>query len=177
MSFSQPSHIHVCSLAAVHDTLARAEAAHLITVINGQTMLETPANIAQTQHLKIAINDINMPQEGLVHARTEHVAEIIAFSKVWNRNGPMVVHCWAGISRSTAAAFISLCTLNRPGTESRIAQAIRDASVTATPNALMVALADAALDRDGRMINAVRAIGQGQMAIAATAFTLPSHYE
>ncbi len=175
---SKPSaHLHVCPLADVHDTIVRSGAAHLITVINRQTMLETPALIAPERHLKIAVNDINTPQDGLVHPSAEHVDQVIAFARTWDRSGPMVVHCWAGISRSTAAAFISLCTLNRPGTEHDIAQAIRSGSATATPNRLMVALADAALQRNGRMIEAVHRIGQGQMAMSGTPFAITSHFD
>ena len=61
----------------------------------------------------------------------------------------MVVHCWAGISRSTAAAFISLCAINPDAPEELIAARLREASPTAYPNRLMVRLADAALGPPG----------------------------
>ncbi len=59
--------IHVCSLAAVPETVATVNATHLMTVINAQTLVETPVSIEAKRHLKIAINDISLPQEGLVH--------------------------------------------------------------------------------------------------------------
>ena len=73
----------------------------------------------------------------------------------------MVIHCWAGISRSTAAALISLCALNPRCAEHLIARRLREASPTAYPNRLMIRLADAALGRKGRMVAAVEAIGRG----------------
>ena len=76
----------------------------------------------------------------------------------------MVVHCWAGISRSTAAAFISLCAINPDAPEELIAQRLREASPTAYPNRLMVRLADEALARRGRMIKAIERIGRGEPA-------------
>ena len=59
----------------------------------------------------------------------------------------MLIHCFAGVSRSTAAAFIAACALAPNRDEATIARALRAASPTATPNARLVALADAALGR------------------------------
>ncbi len=166
--------IHVCSLAAVPDTVATVNATHLMTVINAQTLVETPLTIEPHRHLKIAVNDISIPQEGLVHPRSEHVEGILRFARDWDHAGPLVVHCWAGISRSTAAAFITMCALNDEGTEALIARQIRSASKTATPNALMVSIADDILKRRGRMIEAVAAIGQGEMAMSGVPFSISS---
>jgi predicted protein tyrosine phosphatase len=168
--------VHVCSLAAVPATLAAAGARHLMTVINAQTMLETPAGIATRDHLKIAVNDIALPQDGLVHPAPEHIEQILRFAREWDHAGPLVVHCWAGISRSTAAAFITLCALNDKGSEATIARGIRAASRTATPNPLMVEIADDLLGRRGRMVDAVAAIGPGEVAMAGNPFSLPSRY-
>lgn len=73
----------------------------------------------------------------------------------------MLIHCFAGISRSTAAAYILACHFGAPGQEDSIANTLRRASPAATPNNLMVALADDLLNRDGRMIAAIRSIGRG----------------
>ena len=86
---------------------------------------------------------------------------LIAFVRGWDRGTPLVVHCWAGISRSTAAAFVAVCALNPERDERDIAWAIRRASPTATPNLRIVALADEMLERDGRMVAAIEAIGRG----------------
>ena len=67
----------------------------------------------------------------------------------------MVVHCWAGISRSTAAAYTALCAINPEVSEELIAVRLRDASPTAYPNRLIIQLADAALGRNGRMVRAI----------------------
>ena len=168
--------IHVCSLAAVPETVATVNATHLMTVINAQTLVETPVSIEAKRHLKIAVNDISLPQEGLVHPQSEHVEEILRFAREWDHAGPLVVHCWAGISRSTAATFITLCALNDEGVETLIARKIRAASKTATPNSLMVSIADDLLGRRGKMVDAVAAIGQGEMALAGVPFSLSSRF-
>ena len=84
----------------------------------------------------------------------------------------MVIHCWAGISRSTAAAFTTVCALNPKRDEHDIAQAIRVASPTAQPNARIVRFADELLGRNGRMVEAVRAITPSVPAIEAQPFRI-----
>jgi predicted protein tyrosine phosphatase len=90
----------------------------------------------------------------------------------WDRTAPLVVHCWAGISRSTAAAFVSVCALRPDRDERDIAWMLRRASPTATPNSRIVSFADVLLGRNGRMVAAVEAIGRGEIAAEGVPFRL-----
>lgn len=164
--------LYVCPLSRVRDTVAESGARHLITLVNRQGILERPAGIEPANHLWLAFSDIVAPQEGMVHPCEEHVHELIRFARGWNGRGPMVVHCWAGISRSTAAAFITLCTLNPNTPELHIALTIREASLTACPNRLLVSLADDMLGRQGRMVSAVEEMGPAAQASEAQPFML-----
>jgi predicted protein tyrosine phosphatase len=83
-----------------------------------------------------------------------------------------VVHCFAGISRSTAGAFVTACALSPHRDELAIARALRTASPTATPNRRIIALADRMLGRNGRMIMAIEEIGPGMAAYASEPFRL-----
>jgi predicted protein tyrosine phosphatase len=166
--------IFVGPLSAVDHTVRHSRVSHLVTLINDQTMIETPATIAPDRHLRLAMNDIAEPQPGMTLPGENHVAELIDFAGRWDRKAPMLIHCWAGISRSTAAAFISLCVLNPDTEETVIARELRTASPTATPNRRLVELADAALGRGGRMRRAIEAIGHGEMTLEAELFALPA---
>jgi len=84
----------------------------------------------------------------------------------------MLIHCFAGVSRSTASAFIAACLLAPHRDEHEIARALRKASPTATPNARFVALADSRLERKGRMSAAVAAIGRGEDCFEGLPFAL-----
>ena len=170
----RPGTLHVCPLNRVHDTLAESGARHLVTLINRQTMLATPPGIEPGNHLRLAVNDIIAPQDGLIHPCESHVEELIRFAQAWNRQGPLVVHCWAGISRSTAAAFITLCALNPTAPEVLVAKRIRQASPTACPNRLLVRLADNFLGRRGRMLSAIDEMGPPEPASEARPFALSS---
>jgi predicted protein tyrosine phosphatase len=102
-----------------------------------------------------------------------HVQTLLDFVQQWDRMHPIVIHCWAGISRSTAAAFITACALFPHQDELRIARRLRQASASATPNPVLVSAADQILKRQGRMVSAIQSIGRGADAFEGTPFHLP----
>jgi predicted protein tyrosine phosphatase len=69
-------------------------------------------------------------------------------------------------------AYVAACALNPNRNELAIAQALRRASPTASPNIRIVTLADRLLARNGRMVAAIAAIGQGAMAYESVPFRL-----
>lgn len=166
--------VHVCPLSAIPHVVADARASHLLTCLQDAILVETPAPIAPANHVRLDLDDISQPMPGHVAPNAGHVADLIDFALGWGGRGPAVIHCWAGISRSTAAAFVTLCTLNPEVPEYTIARLLREASPTAYPNRLIVRLADAALGRTGRMMAAVESIGRGLIANEAHPFSLPA---
>jgi predicted protein tyrosine phosphatase len=164
--------LHVCSLARVAETVRATGARSLITLINLDTLVSRPAEIDPDRHLFMGMSDIVEPLDGHVLPAEEHVHKLIGFARAWDRNEPLVIHCHAGVSRSTAAAFIIACALAPSRRESEIADAIRSASQTATPNRRMVAIADAMLGRNGRMVAAIEGIGRGSDCYEGIPFAL-----
>ena len=164
--------IHVCSLARLHDTVASTGARHVVSLLGLEDNLRRPATVRPENHLWLKLHDISAPLEGFVMPQSEHVETLIAFVRRWRREAPLVMHCYAGISRSTAAAYVATCALRPECEERAIAAALRRASPTATPNVRIVALADGVLGRSGRMIAAIEAIGQGAFATEAEPFRL-----
>ena len=164
--------IHVCSLARLHDVVETLGARHVVTLLATEDTVLRPYGVPEENHLWLRMHDIAMPVGGFVSPEREHVALLLDFVTRWDRTSPMVVHCYAGISRSTAAAFASVCALNPRRDEFAVAQALREASPTAYPNPRIVALADDLLGRDGRMTAAVEAIGRGAIAAEGVPFRL-----
>jgi predicted protein tyrosine phosphatase len=164
--------IHVCSLARLHDTVASTGARHVVSLLGVEDNLMRPQTILPENHLWLRLHDISAPIDGFLMPQVEHVEMLIGFVREWRREAPLVMHCYAGVSRSTAAAFVSVCALSPQAEERAIAVALRRASPTATPNARIVALADHLLGRRGRMIAAIEAIGQGAFATEAVPFRL-----
>ena len=164
--------IHVCSLARLYSTVEETGAQHIVTLLKIPDRVERPAHIAPGNHLILSIDDISAPIDGYTCPGEEHVERLIAFAGKWDRAAPMVVHCFAGISRSTAGAFVAACARNPVRDEMQIAWDIRRASRTAQPNARIVSIADRLLKRDGRMMRAVEAIGPGDAAMEGDPFRL-----
>ena len=164
--------LHVCSLACLHETVAATRASHIVTLINAATAVERPVSVSADRHLFIGVSDIVDPLDGHIVPAAEHVERLLAFVRAWGRENPLVIHCWAGISRSTAAAFVTACALKPERSEDDIARALRQASPIATPNRRIVAVADEILGRRGRMVDAVERIGRGQEAFEGVPFRL-----
>ena len=162
--------LHVCSLADLPATVRSTGARYVLTVMGNVDKAERPPQVSELNHLKVAMDDITEAAEGFVTPSAAHVAQVLDFVRRWSRDAPMVIHCYAGISRSTASAFAAACLINPHRDETAIARQIRLASPTALPNRLIVSLADAALGRNGRMIKALDVMGPGDMTVAGRPF-------
>ena len=153
--------IHVCSLARLHETVETTGARHVVTLLKHTDRVERPRSVPPANHLILGMDDITVPMDGYIIPCDEHVTALITFVRGWDRTKPLVLHCYAGISRSTAGAFVSVCALNPDRDEAAIARELRRLSPTATPNSRIVSIADQMLGRDGRMVAAIEAIGRG----------------
>ncbi len=165
--------LYVSSLSRLKETVERTGATRMVSLINAGTPVERPQSIAADNHLFLGFNDIVDPVEGLVPPGEAHVSSLLDFVQDWDKSAPLVIHCWAGISRSTAGAFITACALTPDADEAKLASVLRARAPSATPNARLVAIADRMLARDGRMIEAIRAIGRGADAFEGTPFEMP----
>ena len=162
--------IAVCPITKLRETAETVRAARLLSLISIGAEVERPARIAAHDHLVLYFHDIAEPLEGYVPPSETHVAEALRFAAADDR--PILVHCYAGVSRSTAMAFAIACAREAGRDEFELARTIRALSPTATPNRLIVRLADAALGRRGRMVHAVAAIGRGRDAFEGAPFLL-----
>ena|ERR1700674_957295 len=164
--------IHVCSLARLHATVDETGARHVVTLLKDIELVRRPPAIAHANHLVLRMDDISSPIEGYTVPDDAHVVELIRFVRAWDRSAPLVMHCYAGISRSTAGAYVAVCALNPGRDEAAIAKELRHASPSASPNIRIVSLADRVLGRDGRMVEAITAIGRGTTAYEGDPFRL-----
>ena len=164
--------IHVCSLARLNDTVKTTGARHVVTLLGIEDRVPLPPGVDARDYLRLHMHDITEPAEGQITPDLAHVERLVNFVRRWDRATPLVIHCYAGISRSTAAAFTTVCALNTRRDEQDIAMSLRRVSPTAMPNARIVRIADQVLGRDGRMVAAVAAIGPCVPALQAEPFQL-----
>lgn len=156
--------IIITPLSGLEKTIREHNPSHVVTLLSPEHMIETPEGLAPDRHLKIGMNDVADPSQGDTPPHDDHIQSLLEFGRIWDATEPLVVHCWAGISRSTAAAFILMCDRLDHVKESEIAKALRQRAPHAEPNRLMVRLADKALDRGGRMIEAIERMGPSTSA-------------
>jgi predicted protein tyrosine phosphatase len=166
------SAIVVCPLSRLAETVAAYRASHIVTLVNDGTLFARPPVVSAENHLHVAIHDISEPAEGMVYPGEEHVSRYLNFIRRWDRSAPIILHCFAGISRSTAAAFSAFCAERPDLDEEEIALRIRKRSPEATPNPRLVALADEMLGRSGRMVRAIERMGRGVDASEGSVFAL-----
>lgn len=172
-------HLHVCPLSRLPETLAASGASHLVTLAtlgSPGLAIERPQHIAPKHHLRVGFSDIVAPLDGHLPPTEAHVRAVLDFAADWaegpDRERPLLLHCYAGISRSTAAAYAVACALSPERDEAELAQELRRLAPSATPNRLFVEIADGLLGRQGRMSAAIAAIGRGAEAFEGTPFRL-----
>ncbi|RCS23210.1 tyrosine protein phosphatase [Phyllobacterium salinisoli] len=157
----------LCEAARVH------RPRDMVTLINTGTLIERPDCIEAERHLFLGFNDIVQEMPDMTPPAIAHVEKLVSFAKAWDRQAPLLIHCFAGISRSTAAAYIVASALNPDMDAVKLAASLRERAPSATPNIRLIRLADDLLGRGGRMVDAVNAIGRGAEAFEGVPFVLP----
>lgn len=164
--------IIVGPLSKVQPLIDEHRVRHVVTLLAPNTPHDMPRGIAADRHLKLYFHDIIQAMDGHTPPSAADAERLVSFIGSWDRADPMLIHCWAGISRSTAAAFTALCMFRPRADEEELALELRRASPSATPNRLIVTLADDVLGRKGRMVKAIEKIGRGADAFEGTPFVL-----
>ena len=164
--------IHVTPLSRLGEVVRGSGATHLVTLLSEGNDFTRPAEIGEECHLRLTMHDIVEPRSGMTAPEEHHVEALLEFAERWDRAAPMVVNCHAGISRSTAAAYVICCALRPDRDERAMARILRTGSPSATPNALIVELGDRLLSRRGRMAAAIEEIGRGADAFEGVSFRL-----
>lgn len=162
--------IIVCPL---HDVAAIARArrpSHILSLLSPSAE-PSGCQVLAPHHLELRFNDIIEPREGLIMPSMEHVRAILDFGKHAQAHGPLLIHCWAGVSRSPAAAYIIACDrgIAEPWP---LSKRLRKAAPFCTPNLRMIALADDALEAEGALTEAILSIKRGQDTLWGAAFAI-----
>lgn len=155
--------IHVAPLSAVQDVARGLPSYDLLTLLSPDTDAKALATLTPQRRLHLVFHDIVEAREGLIAPSGEMIAAMLDFGRARMHETPLLIHCWAGISRSSAAAYSLACD-RHPGREDELATALRARAPFVTPNRLMVALADDLLGRNGAMVDAITRIGRGAEA-------------
>lgn len=172
--------ILVCPLSQVMNTIATRAPERIVSLLDPGFAFPEAGPAYFDRHLCLRLHDVHVPTKGQVMATAKQVDELLVFLTQWSRTAPILIHCRAGIGRSTATAFIAACLYNPHADECQIAGALRRASPLARPNEVLVKLADAAMNRNGRMSEAIEDTGRGLPWFEVdegVPFEMPSSFE
>jgi predicted protein tyrosine phosphatase len=163
--------IIVCPLHAAPSLVKSSKASHAISLLSPETPWPEFPTLLPERHLRLSLHDIAVALPGMNAPHMNDAQKLVRFIEDWDRVAPMLIHCWAGISRSTASAYTAMCMM-RDEPEDDLAWELRTASPSATPNPLLISHVDTLLGRKGRMVEAIKAIGRGEEAFEGKPFEI-----
>ena len=162
-----PFGITICGL----DELAghcSINASHVLSILDpDQPTPEAFGSYGEHERLEVRFHDIIDPAPGLVLPQPEHVAAILAFGRDMLAEPAsarhLLVHCHAGISRSTASMAMLLPQALPDQPAATALEMVLRIRAQAWPNTRMIGFADAMLGRNGELIEATRALHRLQI--------------
>ena len=105
------------------------------------------------EHLVLRFEDVDFERADLAMPQPEHMRAALEFGRE-HAAGDLLVHCSAGVARSTAIALMLLADRLGPGMEEDAVATLLDIRPVAAPNLVMLAMADRILERDGALVAA-----------------------
>jgi predicted protein tyrosine phosphatase len=156
----------ICGIDELH-AHAGCQARYIVSILDPGTPEPAAfAHFAQHERLTLTFHDIIEPMDGMVLPQPEHMAEVLRFGRTLGRDGleTLLVHCHAGISRSTAAAVALLAQAYPKADGAALFAQIERTRPQAWPNSLMVAFADKQLGRRGQLVAALKALYARRLA-------------
>lgn len=166
----------VCSLSSLAEVITTRRPSHVITLLSRELMIAPIAEFAPGRHLRLTVDDIHEPAPGLIAPDEDTVEQVLAFGRAWDGASPMAVHCFAGVSRSSASALAIACDRNPNVDELLICSALRRMAPHVFPNRRIIAIADQMLGRCGRLVAAVESMGGDDLEAPKRPVELPSDF-
>ena len=151
------SRLVVTPYSALAEMLESHQPSHLVSLLSPRQMESMPDFAGE--HLRLELDDVAEEAPGRIAPSARQMESLITFARGWEARAPMLLHCWAGVSRSMAAAMAILCDRLGMDSEINVARAMRRRAPFARPNVLMVRHADDVLKRGGRLNAALNTMG------------------
>lgn len=158
-SSKHPHTIFVTSLFEMPHFVRELTPARVVSIIQPEFQPERPPTLGEAAHLRVAVHDISDYRPDQILAARRDVESLIGFVEGWDpADGAFLAHCYAGVSRSTAAALIAATIKTADPHWSALH--LRAAAPHAQPNRRIIALADEILGLDGALVSARESMGE-----------------
>ncbi|MFI4948098.1 MAG: tyrosine phosphatase family protein [Alphaproteobacteria bacterium] len=152
--------VTICGIPEL-DEHSEAGVTHILSIL-GPDWPDPPAFASFPPHRRLTLrfHDIIDPAPGQLGPSREDVVRILEFGRGVKEpaRSHVLIHCHAGVSRSTAAATLILAQAypDRPAEE--VLERVAQIRPRAWPNLRILELGDALLGRDGEIVAAASAI-------------------
>jgi predicted protein tyrosine phosphatase len=169
----QPVSISVLTICGLEelDLHSRRSVTHVLSILDPEWP-DPESFLSYDPHHRtiLRFHDSIEPGPNVVLPEAGHVEAILAFGRALGHDaktrdeGHLLVHCHAGISRSTAAMAMLLAQVHPDEDDERIFARLQEIRPQAWPNSRMIAFADEMLSRGGRMTEELRRLYARQLA-------------
>ena len=144
--------LHICSLEAARE-LDVSVYDGVITIED--TTIEEPFRVEDDgpQQLVLRFDDISVPMDGYVEPDESHIHAALAFAYkiAKDTGGSILIHCHAGISRSSAIALAIISQRLGRGKEEEAVHQLEMINPNCRPNKSLVWMTDKILKRDRKL--------------------------
>jgi len=152
----------VCGLEEL-ESYRESSVTHVLSLLDpGRDVGNSLSKFALTEHKVIHFHDIIEACPDYVLPQPEHISEILTFGQTAldSANDDLgyhvLVHCFMGVSRSTAAMITLMAQSHPEWSADELFAELRTMRPRAWPNSLIIAYADELLERQGTLNTALR---------------------
>ena len=145
--------VHVCSLDQVRE-IDVSTYDGIITIED--TTIREPFRVQtdEPKQLILRFDDINQPMDDYVIPQMSHIKRALDFAdKI--EDGSLLIHCRAGISRSSAIALAVIAKRLGSGKEEEAVKTLEHINPNCRPNKSIVKMTDELLERDWKLYKEV----------------------
>ena len=142
---------------------------HVLSILDPDWPDPTFEGFDRHHRVTLRFHDAIAPQAGLVLPTRQNMEAVLAFGRAMEASAKgrddnhLLVHCHAGISRSTAAMVTLIAQAHPERDEDSILEQIVAIRPKAWPNSVMIGFADDMLGRKGRMLEALGRLYRRQL--------------
>lgn len=167
MAIVPPFGITICGIDELEGHCA-TRATHVLSILDPDYPVpEAFGQYGEHERLELRFHDIIDPTLGMILPQPAHVEAILDFGEDLDAEpappANLIVHCHAGISRSTASMALILAQAMPDQPAATIMAMVLGIREKAWPNLRLIEMGDAVLGRDGSLVDAAYALYRLQM--------------
>ena len=164
-----PFKITVCGIDELPEHSA-VGITHVLSILDPEWPVpDAFGSFGEHERLELRFHDVIEETPGMFPPLAEHVAQVLAFGRTLPAEpapgAHLLVHCHAGVSRSTASMILIVAQARPEVPAIDVAREIFRIRSKAWPNLRIIEMGDAMLGRGGEIVAAVTEIYRDQLAI------------